>query len=102
MKSCSSARMARPAMAYAIPPSSVAAAANSAISSADMRSPSLLRRSRTDNKQIPRAAHGADVFGLPARRQLGAQAAHVTFDHAGARIEVYVPDMLEQHAARDD
>src|SRR5690348_10452041 len=33
---------------------------------------------------------------------LGAQAADMGFDHAGLRIEMEIPDILEQHGAGDD
>src|SRR3954465_4401801 len=45
---------------------------------------------------VSRAANGLDQVGS----DLGAQPAHVGLDHAGLRIEMEVPHLLEQHCAR--
>src|ERR1700727_2528639 len=47
------------------------------------------------------AANRAEQRRVEVAIDLGAQARHVHVDHIGLRIEVIVPDMFEQHGARD-
>src|SRR5258705_39005 len=50
---------------------------------------------------IARTAQGVNQFDSKLAVDLGTQAADVGLDHAGARIEMKVPDILEQHGTRD-
>src|SRR5271169_2102136 len=50
---------------------------------------------------IPCPSNRMDQLRLEAFVNLGAQPADMGFDHVRARIEMNVPDVLEQHRARD-
>src|SRR5579872_3691604 len=47
------------------------------------------------------AANRAEQRRVEVAIDLGAQPRHVHIDHIGLRIEVIVPNMFEQHGARD-
>src|SRR5690242_13761040 len=51
---------------------------------------------------IADAADGAHQLRAEALVDLGAQAADMRFDYAGLRVEMEIPDILEQHGAGDD
>src|SRR5256885_5755391 len=51
---------------------------------------------------VPDPAHGLNGVTLKPVIQPGSQAADVTLDHAGTRIEVDIPDVLQEHLAGDD
>src|SRR5690349_14679471 len=50
---------------------------------------------------VSRPAHGMDQWGRKALVHLAAQPADQGFDDVGARIEMQVPDLFEQHRAGD-
>src|SRR6185503_6282903 len=50
---------------------------------------------------IAGTAQGMNQFDPELAVDLGAQAADMGLDHAGARIEMKVPDVLEQHGSSD-
>src|SRR5665213_738343 len=99
IESRSSARMARSAIQYTVIPSNSAETANSPISSAESLELSLLKRLGPANEHVPRSADGTDIFRRRTVTQLGSKAADMAFDHAGVRIKMDLPNMLEQHAA---
>src|SRR5579885_3883017 len=70
-------------------------AANSAARRKDSERVNLVGR----NQLVPRAAYRLDGIDDEAMVELGAQPADVALHHVGMRIEVYVPDALQQHLA---
>src|SRR5271166_2297675 len=68
------------------------------------------RRKAVARKSLPSAvtnhvsgpAHGVEKRRVEIAVDLGAQARYMHVDHVGLRIEMVVPDMLEQHGAGDD
>src|SRR5271156_6067760 len=50
---------------------------------------------------VPCPSNRMDQLGFEAFVELGAQPADVGFDDIRARVEMNVPDVLEQHRARD-
>src|SRR5437588_9685286 len=61
---------------------------------------SVLASAVTDH--ISRAANGMDERRVEIAVDLGAQPRDMDVDHVGLRIEMIIPDVLEQHRARDD
>src|SRR5271165_2224202 len=67
------------------------------------------RRKAVARKSLPSAvtnhvsspANGAQERRVEVTVDFGAQARYMHIDHVGLRIEVIVPDVLEQHRARD-
>src|SRR6476660_6206426 len=64
--------------------------------SAERRKPSV-RRNLIRTQGVSRATHGVDQFGAMAAVYLGAQPAHMGLHDIGARIEVKVPNIFQQH-----
>src|SRR5579862_216296 len=62
----------------------------------DVRSTLLWRTQR-----VTRAPNGVDECAPVSAIDLAAQSADVRLDHTRMRIEVYLPDVLQQHAAGD-
>src|SRR4029079_17431074 len=68
-----------------------------------MRRKPVLRSGLTRlTNAVPRAAQGMDQLDAELAVHLGAQAADVGLDDAGARVEVKIPDVFEQHRAGDE
>src|SRR5690606_29530527 len=65
------------------------------------RRPLLQGKTSGGVEAVARAADGMQQRALEAAVDLRAQPADVHVDHVGLRVEVVVPDALEQHRARD-
>src|SRR5208283_1934035 len=71
---------------------------------ASARRKAVARRSLPSavTNHVSRAADGAQERRVKIAIDLGPQARYMHIDHIGLRIEVVIPNMLEQHGARDD
>src|SRR5437868_2988707 len=100
MNSASSAFWVATNMVAAKP---IEAEMNTAASSAASRKLSVLKRRglARHTKHVPDVAHGLDDLLRRLRVELGPQPADMALDHARARVEVHIPDVLEQHGAGD-
>src|SRR6185437_5790580 len=67
---------------------------------AAMRKPSVWN-ALIGTQDVACAADGMDQFDRIAAIHLAAQPAHMGFHDIGAGIEMQLPDILQQHAARD-
>src|ERR1041385_3019001 len=80
------------------PPRITKESANTVAKSADKRKPSV-RKNLFRTQNISRAAHGVDQLAAETAIHLAAQPAHMGFHDIGARIEMQVPDIFQQHGA---
>src|SRR5438094_486966 len=74
---------------------------NSAQSAASLKL-MVLKSLRLTSKAVAHAALCDDQGLVKFTVQLGAQAAHVGFNHRGLGIEMKSPDMFEQHGLGDN
>src|ERR1700678_675084 len=72
-------------------------ARNSAVKNAASRSALELTPLMFGNQAISDAADGLNRIDREMGVQMGAQAADMAFDHIGVRVEMNVPDVLQQH-----
>src|SRR3972149_10610519 len=64
------------------------------------RKPVLRKKLLADIQRVPRAAHRVYQVIIEFPVNLGAQPADVGLDHAGVRIEMKSPDVLQEHGPR--
>src|SRR3954470_13510652 len=80
------------------PPRITKESANTAAKSADSLKPSV-RKNLFRTQNISRAAHGVDQLAAETAIHFAAQPAQMGFYDIGARIEMQVPDIFQQHGA---
>src|SRR5262249_15627286 len=84
---------------YTVSNSTATDTPNTAAHHATSRKLALLKKLRSVTQAVSGAAHRVDELAIEVAVHLRAQAADVGLDHARARVEVKLPDILEQHGA---
>src|SRR3954469_5326359 len=75
---------------------------NTRVCSSAKRKPVLRRNLEWRTEHVPRAADRLDELGIKPLVDLGTQPADMRLDDVGPRVEVEIPDILQQHRARHD
>src|ERR1700722_10548664 len=86
---------------YTAPSNTQERTKNSVANSAAERKLSVLRTLTGRKKFVPGAADGLNDVEFKPVVDLGPQSADMALDHAGLRIEMDAPNVLQQHAPRE-